>query len=91
MLKRLFSLIRGFALCAIFAVALAGSAPESSSSYAGYAAAAKQECVVYITRTGDRYHVGDCRYLRRSRIPVEKREAIKAGYTPCRVCGGSGC
>jgi len=91
MLKRLFSLIRRFALCATFAVALAGSAPESPNLTAGFAAAAKQECVVYITRTGYRYHVGDCGYLRRSRIPVEKRKAIKAGYTPCKVCGGSGC
>jgi hypothetical protein len=55
------------------------------------AAAERKACIVFVTRTGERYHVDGCRYLRRSRIPMEKREAIRAGFTPCRVCGGSDC
>jgi hypothetical protein len=51
----------------------------------------QRECVVYVTRTGTRYHVDGCRYLRQSRIPMAKRDAIRAGYTACRVCGGSEC
>jgi hypothetical protein len=53
--------------------------------------AQRQECVVYVTRTGTRYHVSGCRYLRQSRIPVSKKDAEARGYTPCRVCGGSRC
>ncbi len=42
--------------------------------------------IVYITRTGIRYHVGSCRYLRKSKLPVSMEEAEAEGYTPCKVC-----
>jgi len=42
--------------------------------------------IVFITRTGIRYHKGDCRYLRKSRIPISIEEAREKGYTPCKVC-----
>lgn len=42
--------------------------------------------IVYITRTGIRYHRGSCWYLRRSKLPVEIEEAKERGYTPCKVC-----
>ena len=42
--------------------------------------------IVYITRTGERYHRGSCRYLSQSKIPIERQEAIARGYTPCKVC-----
>ena len=42
--------------------------------------------MVFITRTGIRYHKGSCRYLRKSRIPIEIGEAEGKGYTPCKVC-----
>ncbi len=42
--------------------------------------------IVYITRTGERYHRGSCHYLSRSKIPIERSEAIRRGYTPCKVC-----
>jgi hypothetical protein len=41
---------------------------------------------VFITRTGIRYHKGNCRYLRESRIPINIEEAEGKGYTPCKVC-----
>lgn len=41
--------------------------------------------VVYITRTGQKYHRGNCRYLRKSRIPVYLDYA-RVGYEPCKVC-----
>ncbi len=41
---------------------------------------------VYVTRTGDKYHRGSCRYLRQSKIAISKSEAKKQGYTPCKVC-----
>lgn len=52
---------------------------------------ARRECVVYVTRTGNRSHVDGCRYLRYSSIPLTRTRAEAAGYTPCRVCGGSDC
>jgi len=51
----------------------------------------KKECVVYVTRTGHRYHQGWCRYLRRSKIEMSRKAAIEAGYSACHVCGGSKC
>jgi micrococcal nuclease len=41
---------------------------------------------VYRTRTGKKYHLGSCRYLRSSRIPISLSEA-KRRYGPCSVCG----
>lgn len=42
--------------------------------------------VVYITRTGIRFHEGNCRYLRKSKLPTTVGEAEAKGYTPCKVC-----
>lgn len=41
---------------------------------------------VYITRTGEKYHRSSCRYLNKSKIPIEVDDAIKGGYSPCSVC-----
>ena len=41
---------------------------------------------VYITRTGKKYHTEDCRYLAKSCIPIDIREAEERDYTPCKVC-----
>jgi hypothetical protein len=44
--------------------------------------------IVYITPTGKRYHpTKTCRGLRKAKkiIAIEKSEAIKRGYTPCKV------
>jgi endonuclease YncB( thermonuclease family) len=41
--------------------------------------------MVYVTRTGSKYHRLSCQYLRRSRIPVSLKEA-KLSYDPCSVC-----
>ncbi|GIV55137.1 MAG: hypothetical protein KatS3mg039_1655 [Candidatus Kapaibacterium sp.] len=49
-----------------------------------------QSATVYITRTGARYHRDGCSSLRRSRIPISLQEAIKRGYTPCRICRPTG-
>lgn len=43
------------------------------------------ESTVYITRTGEKYHLSNCRYLRKSKIPISLEEA-KKGYQPCKVC-----
>jgi endonuclease YncB( thermonuclease family) len=43
--------------------------------------------IVYVTRTGSKYHADGCRYLSRSRIPMAKKDAVKV-YDACSVCGG---
>jgi micrococcal nuclease len=46
----------------------------------------EQEETVYVTRTGKKYHREYCSYLRRSKIPISKKQAISSGYTPCSRC-----
>ena len=45
-----------------------------------------QEYTVYITPNGKRYHRAGCRHLSRDAIPVSLSEAVRRGYTPCKVC-----
>jgi len=44
------------------------------------------EKIIYITKTGKKYHRLGCRYLRKSCIPISLTEAKRRGYTPCKVC-----
>ena len=41
---------------------------------------------VYVTKSGDKYHSAGCRYLKKTRISMDRSEAQRNGYTPCRVC-----
>jgi len=45
----------------------------------------KKSFIVYVTRTGSKYHLPGCRYLRTSSIPMPLEEA-KRRYSPCSVC-----
>lgn len=42
--------------------------------------------VVYITRTGAKYHRAGCRYLSKSCIETTKNSAVSRGYGACKVC-----
>jgi len=42
--------------------------------------------IVYITRTGTKYHRAGCHHLKHSRIPVTLAEARERGYSACSVC-----
>lgn len=44
--------------------------------------------VVYITRTGKKYHAAGCRHLAKSKIAIKLSDAKARGYTACSVCGG---
>lgn len=45
--------------------------------------------IVYITRTGECYHKGNCYHLRKSKIPAKLNEIIEKGiYRPCSHCYG---
>ena len=50
------------------------------------AAMAQEKDVVYITKTGEKYHGSACRYLSHSRIEISRDDAIERGYTACSVC-----
>ena len=43
----------------------------------------KGDITVYVTRTGKRYHRRSCRY---GYTPMKLKDAVGAGYTPCRIC-----
>lgn len=41
---------------------------------------------VYITNTGEKYHSSGCKYLRKSKVPIELSDALAQGYAACKVC-----
>ena len=41
---------------------------------------------VYVTATGQMYHLGDCTSLRHSRIAVSLTDAVISGFRPCSRC-----
>ncbi len=45
-----------------------------------------KESVVYITRTGTKYHRDYCGYLRKSKIKTSLNDAVKRGYSACSKC-----
>lgn len=45
-----------------------------------------KEQVVYVTKTGKKYHKSSCHYLKKSKIKTSKSKAQKQGYTACKVC-----
>lgn len=42
--------------------------------------------IVYITKTGEKYHSAGCSSLSKSCIPIKLSEAKAKGYTPCSKC-----
>ena len=45
-----------------------------------------EDIAVYITKSGSKYHIATCLYLRSSKIPISLEEAIAQGYEPCSRC-----
>jgi hypothetical protein len=45
----------------------------------------QKSITVYVTKTGEKYHTGSCRYLSKSKIPISLKNA-KFSYSPCSVC-----
>lgn len=42
--------------------------------------------VVYITKSGTKYHLGSCSHLSKSKIEKSLAEAKAANYEPCKTC-----
>lgn len=64
----------------------AAEAARRSQQAAQSSASQNTSYTVYITRTGEKYHRSGCRYLRQSKIAIDRSAAIRQGYTPCSVC-----
>ncbi len=41
---------------------------------------------LYITETGEKYHLESCGNLSRSKIETTLEDAVKYGYEPCKTC-----
>jgi methylphosphotriester-DNA--protein-cysteine methyltransferase len=48
--------------------------------------AAGRDAVVYVTKTGEKYHTEECSSVRNSKIAVTLVEAVSKGYEPCQRC-----
>jgi len=59
---------------------------EAITNQRGIWKGVSEQDIVYITATGDKYHLDGCRYLKDSAIPTTIEKAIARGYTPCSVC-----
>ena len=46
----------------------------------------QDDIIVYITKTGSKYHREGCSSLRSSAIPISLSEAKQKGYEPCKIC-----
>ena len=42
--------------------------------------------VVYVTKSGTKYHLGSCSHLSKSKIEKSLTEAKNTGYEPCKTC-----
>jgi hypothetical protein len=77
--------------CLAFTAALimglwASTPPGHQSAASVNAAQAADNPIVYVTRTGHKYHTEGCPYLRHSASPMKLSEAVAKGYTPCSKC-----
>lgn len=50
--------------------------------------AAADSRTVYIGNSGEKYHKQGCRTLKGGGHAISLDDAVDAGYTPCKVCGG---
>src|SRR5690606_19511503 len=42
--------------------------------------------IVYITKTGEKYHQRSCQHLKKSSLTISLEDAKNRGYEPCKVC-----
>lgn len=60
--------------------------PGKSSSGSSSSGSSSSSDTVYITDTGEKYHRGSCRYLKKSKYSISRSKAKSRGYAPCSVC-----
>lgn len=42
--------------------------------------------IVYITKSGTKYHRQNCVHLSKSKIPISLEQALQQGLEPCKEC-----
>ncbi len=82
-------------ICAIFTLSACASGavrgggivlrgqPEDTEDYLSYYT---DETIVYVTKSGEKYHTEGCSYLTDSKMPVSLEQAVTEGKTPCSRC-----
>lgn len=76
------------ALCKVAAALMIASlaiAPVSASA-AKYKETSDGTTVVYVTKTGEKYHKKGCSSLKKSCIETTLQDAVGDGYEPCKKC-----
>ncbi|TXJ35588.1 hypothetical protein EPJ78_10635 [Brachyspira aalborgi] len=63
---------------------------KNSSETIGENKINETEKVVYIAKTGKKYHLENCRTLRGEKEAIDLNEAIKNGYEVCKICKPDG-
>lgn len=81
MRKRIFT---GILLCILLVVS--ASTVASQASDLNPLVTYSPSYTVYITKTGSKYHMGNCRHLGRSKIAIRLGDAKARDFTPCSVC-----
>lgn len=62
------------------------SSEQSTSTAQAAPQIENDQLTVYVTETGQRYHLSTCRTLRGGGRPISLADAKRRGYTPCKVC-----
>ena len=63
---------------------------KNSSETIGENKINETEKIVYIAKTGKKYHLENCRTLRGEKEAIDLNEAIKNGYEVCKICKPNG-
>jgi hypothetical protein len=66
-------------------VVIHGELPKPTGIISYY----KNEDIVYVTKSGKKYHNEGCTYLKSSKIMISLEQAIMEGKQPCSKCFGS--
>ncbi|MCD8340945.1 MAG: hypothetical protein LUC87_02185 [Clostridiales bacterium] len=64
----------------------AAASAEGAESALTAEAEDAEEILVYVTESGEKYHLSTCRYVKDGGIALSLAEAKEQGYEPCKVC-----
>jgi hypothetical protein len=54
-------------------------------AFAGFVYAAGPDTIVYVSKTGEKYHTESCSSLKKSKIAISLGKAVLK-YQPCKLC-----
>ncbi|MCD8086493.1 MAG: hypothetical protein LUF28_09290 [Clostridiales bacterium] len=66
--------------------AAAESGEASGSDVTEVSGDSEGDTLVYITASGEKYHLSTCRYVKDGGIEISLADAQEQGYEPCKVC-----